>query len=437
MCSNLFQLNRSMQYLNTRDSSESVSFMEATINGLGRNGGLYVPDNIPTLRPDFFEKIENLSDVEIASTALLPFVEDSLTHNELLQILSQTLSFPIPVKHVDNDVYVLELFHGPTKAFKDVGARFMSRCLSKFVEYGTETIVLVATSGDTGSAVANGFSGVEGIRVKVLFPKGKVSPYQEYQMTSLGGNIQALEVNGTFDDCQSLVKQAFSDRKLNQQVQLSSANSINVARFLPQMVYYFFAYKQLKGILSGRSLVVSVPSGNFGNLTAGLIAKKMGLPIARFVAANNANRTFFNYLNTGEYTPQKSVSTISNAMDVGAPSNFERIAYLYNNELSSIQKDVSGFSFSDEATLEEIRRIHMSTDYILDPHGAVGHAGLMEHLGNNEVGVFLETAHPRKFESVMKKAIPTYPIKYVSFKDCSKRSMTNSYEELVELILGS
>lgn len=425
-----------MRYLNTRTKDEIVSFKTATLNGLGAKGGLYVPESIPSLPPSFFDEIESLSDVEIATAALFPFVENSLSEADLERIVSETLSFTTPVKHIKKDVHVLELFHGPTQAFKDVGARFMSRCLSQFVEPGAETTVLVATSGDTGSAVANGFANVEGIQVKILFPKGKVSPFQEYQMTSLGGNIQALEVDGTFDDCQALVKQAFNDESLNNQVQLSSANSINVARFLPQMIYYFLAYKQLKNQLKNKKWVVSVPSGNFGNLTAGLIAKKMGLPIQQFVAANNSNSTFFEYLETGNYTPRTSVSTYSNAMDVGAPSNFERIEFLYDKNLESIKSDILGFTISDEQTLDEMKLVHAETGYVLDPHGAVGHAGLMKYLKEVEIGMFLETAHPRKFESVVKKALPSYPIQDVDLSNCSKHSMANSYEELVKLILN-
>ena len=423
-----------MKYLNTR-AEEVVSFKEATLNGLGAKGGLYVPESIPQLPASFYYEIENLSDTEIATTALWPFVEGSLTREELQTIVSETLSFPTPVKHISENVHVLELFHGPTMAFKDVGARFMSRCLSRFVEKDSETTVLVATSGDTGSAVAHGFANVEGIKVKILFPKGKVSPFQEYQMTSLGGNIQALEVDGTFDDCQALVKQAFSDSNLNEQVQLSSANSINVARFLPQMMYYFLAFKQLKKTLSSKKLIVSVPSGNFGNLTAGLIAKRMGLPIHQFVAANNSNNTFYEYLATGNYTPKSSVATYSNAMDVGAPSNFERIEFLYDKNLGSIKSDILGFTFTDEQTLDEIQQVYNLHEYVLDPHGAVGHAGLKAHLQKNEVGLFLETAHPKKFESVVKQALPSYPIHDINLQGCEKISMKNSYAEFVNHIL--
>jgi len=423
-----------MNYLNTR-ANEVVSFKTATLNGLGAKGGLYVPESIPELPHSFFEQIEDLSDVEIATTVLWPFVEGSLTHNELSKIVGETLSFPTPVKHISKNIHVLELFHGPTMAFKDVGARFISRCLAQFVKEGSETTVLVATSGDTGSAVANGFANVDGIKVKILFPKGKVSPFQEHQMTSLGGNIQALEVDGTFDDCQALVKQAFNDDALKKKVQLSSANSINVARFLPQMTYYFLAYKQMKGLLKDRNWIVSVPSGNFGNLTAGLIAKKMGLPVHQFVASNNANSTFYEYLSSGKYEPKKSVITYSNAMDVGAPSNFERIEFLYDKNLASIKSDILGFTFTNEQTLDEIRQVYNLHEYVLDPHGAVGHAGLNAHLHENEVGLFLETAHPKKFESVVKQALPSYPIHDVNLQGCSKISMNNSYAEFVNHIL--
>ncbi len=424
-----------MYYLNTRNKEERVSFKDATLNGLAKNGGLYVPESIPSLPPSFFDQIEELGDTEIATQVMLPFVADSLTETELRSILKETLSFPTPVVPVQKNIYCLELFHGPTQAFKDVGARFMSRCLSHFVKQDSRTTVLVATSGDTGSAVANGFANVEGIQVKILFPKGKVSKFQEYQMTSLGGNIEALEVAGTFDDCQALVKQAFNDKELNSKLQLSSANSINVARFLPQMLYYFLAYKQLRAQLKNRKWVVSVPSGNFGNLTAGLIAKRMGLPVHQFIAANNANDTFFHYLQTGNYVPKPSVSTFSNAMDVGAPSNFERIVYLYDNDHSAIKHDILSMSISDEKTIEEIQNTHQGTDYTLDPHGAVGIKALRTFLKEEEVGLFLETAHPRKFEHVVAKALPSYPIQEVDLANCSKTSIDNSYQSLLKQLL--
>ena len=421
-----------MNFINTKDHNEKVSFKEATLTGLAANKGLYVPETIPLMLNSFFESIEQLENVELAFQVMFPYVKDSLAEEQLRQILKETLSFPIPVVEVSKHVYALELFHGPTQAFKDVGARFMSRCLSQFMSQQNGITVLVATSGDTGSAVAHGFYNVKGVTVKILFPKGKISLFQEYQMTSLGNNIHAIEVDGTFDDCQSLVKQAFSDRNLNRKLQLSSANSINVARVLPQMLYYFFAYKQLKSRINNKRWIVSVPSGNFGNLTAGLLARNMGLPIHKFVAANNANDTFYQYWQTGEYIPKPSVVTCSNAMDVGVPSNFERIMHLYESNYEAIKNDILASSFSDKATLKEIQETYQKTDYILDPHGAVGLLALKQYLDDNSLGVFLETAHPRKFEAVVKKAIPTYPIQEVSLNNCSKVTIDNSYDCLLQ-----
>jgi len=422
-----------IKYVSTRSGGESISFKEATTNGLALNGGLYVPNSIPSLPASFFETIEHKTQVEIAYEVLLPFVEDTLSKQRLKEIVSETLSFPIPLVELEDHTFVLELFHGPTQAFKDVGARFMSRCMSEFSDK-KELIVLVATSGDTGSAVANGFYDVPEISVKILFPKGKVSPYQEFQMTSLGKNIHAIEVDGTFDDCQALVKQAFQDDTLRNSVALSSANSINIARLLPQMLYYFFAYKQIKSKLGSKKLVVSVPSGNFGNITAGLMAKRMGLPIHRFIAANNSNDTFFKYLETGKYEPKPSVATFSNAMDVGAPSNFERIQYLFENKLEDVKSVISSCSFTNSQTLDEIKECYAKNRYTLDPHGAIGKLALSQSLGNDEIGVFLETAHPLKFAEVVQKAIPSFQSKDVDLSNCAKSAMSNSYAELLRHI---
>ncbi len=422
-----------MNYISTRKNNENVSFKEATLNGLAKDGGLYFPDHLPQLPTSFFHTITSQSNQEIAFSVLKEFVKESLSDKQLQDIITQTLTFKTPIVEVRDNIYTLELFHGPTKAFKDVGARFMSRCLSHFKK-DKEVVVLVATSGDTGSAVANGFFDVPGISVKILFPKGKVSPYQEYQMTSLGKNIQAIEVNGTFDDCQTLVKQAFNDTKLRKNIALSSANSINVARLLPQMLYYFFAYKQLKPTLTDKGLVISVPSGNFGNITAGLIAKKMGLPIKRFIAANNANDTFYNYLKTGNYLPKPSVQTFSNAMDVGTPSNFERILHLYNNQIEALKKDISSFTFNDPNTLNKIKSCFKETGYLPDPHGAVGLLALEKGLKPDEIGVFLETAHPQKFSSIIQKVILSYAEPQVDLNSCSKITIDNSYNDFVALL---
>lgn len=422
-----------MNFICTRNKDEKVSFKDAVINGLSKQGGLYIPDNIPALNDSFFDGIESLKDEDIALHVLSPFVSESLTEKQLKQIISETLNFPTPVVPVTDQIGSLELFHGPTQAFKDIGARFMSRCLAHFHE-GKEVVVLVATSGDTGSAVANGFFDVDGVTVKILFPKGKVSPYQEFQMTSLGKNIHAIEVNGTFDDCQALVKQAFNDTDLRNKVNISSANSINIARLLPQMLYYFFAYKQLKSKLKDKKLTVSVPCGNLGNLTAGIIAKRMGLPIHKFIAANNANDTFSNYLSSGIYQAKPSVSTHSNAMDVGAPSNFERLEHIYNHSVSDMQKDITSFTVNDEMTLKEISHCMAANNYLLDPHGAVGMLALKSALKEDEYGVFLETAHPQKFSEIIQKVLPNYKSETVDLKDCNKNSMDNNYAEFLEKI---
>lgn len=425
-----------MNYISTRKNNERVSFKQAVINGLSDNGGLYFPETIPELPASFFEGIESLSKQEIAFQALHPFVQGSLNDEQLKQIIEETLSFPMPVVPVEDKVFALELFHGPTQAFKDVGARFMSRCLSHFYANSNDDVtILVATSGDTGSAVANGFFDVSGVSVKILFPKGKVSPYQEYQMTSLGKNIEAIEVDGVFDDCQRLVKEAFNDEKLRSQITLSSANSINVARLLPQMLYYFFAYKQLRSELGNRKMVVSVPSGNLGNITAGLVAQQMGLPIEHFVAALNANDTFLEYLNTGEFRQKSSVVTYSNAMDVGNPSNFERIAHLFQNNVEVVKEHVSSFSFDDQLVLEEINSCFKKNKYLLDPHGAVGKLALLNCLDEQSLGVFLGTAHPQKFSEVIQKVIPKYASKQVDLSSCHKVEMKNSYSELKEMLL--
>ncbi|MDO5608468.1 MAG: threonine synthase [Capnocytophaga sp.] len=423
-----------MNFYNIKYPSEIRSFKEATLLGLGKDKGLFVPENIPQIPFDFFKNIEQKSDVEIAVTVLYPFVEGSLSKNELTGILTDVFSFGTPVVSLTENTSVLELFHGPTLAFKDVGARFMARCLGKFADKRKPLTVLVATSGDTGSAVAHGFYNVEGVQVVILFPKGKVSPFQEFQMSSLGNNIQAVAVGGTFDDCQALVKQALHDSELNKQLALSSANSINVARFLPQMLYYFFAYKQLKIRLKDKSWVVSVPSGNFGNLTAGLYAQAMGLPVRHFVAANNANDTFYRYLHSAKYESKTSVPTYSNAMDVGDPSNFVRIQELFGNDHTRISEAISGISISDEITLNEIKTHYEQTKYILDPHAAVGHYALRNFLTINDYGTVLGTAHPTKFDDVIRKVIPDFEAPKVDLSVCSTLEIPNSYEAYKSLL---
>ncbi len=423
-----------MKYYNIKHPQQQASFKEAVVLGLGKDKGLFFPEYIPSLSQDFIEQLPHLNNFQIAEKVLSTFVDDSLTSGELKGIIEETLNFPFPLIPVADNCFALELFHGPTLAFKDVGARFMSRCLKHFTER-KQVHVMVATSGDTGSAVANGFYNVEGVEVSILYPKGKVSPFQEFQMASLGGNVNAIEVNGSFDDCQALVKEAFDDQELNEQLQLSSANSINIARLLPQMLYYFFAYRDIRRSTDA-DVVFSVPSGNLGNLTAGVIASEMGLPVKKFIAANNANNTFYNYLNTGNYQPVASVQTLSNAMDVGAPSNFDRLYELFKGDLPSFQSRILGYECSDELTLTTILETYRKSNYLLDPHGAVAFSGLKEKLNKNEVGVFLGTAHPKKFEKVIRKAGIDYPSPDCDLNKIEKVTMSNSFSELKRYLLG-
>ncbi len=390
-----------MNYYSTNKQAPIATLEEAVVKGLAGDKGLYMPERIVRLDPQVIEQMKEQSFHEIACTVARAFFGEDVEPETLDQIVCDTLAFETPVVEVKDPIYSLELFHGPTLAFKDVGGRFMARLLGYFIrkEGLKEVNVLVATSGDTGSAVANGFLGVPGIHVYVLYPKGKVSPIQECQFTTLGQNITALEIDGTFDDCQALVKAAFMDEALNAHMKLTSANSINVARFLPQSFYYFNAWAQLARQGKADELVVCVPSGNFGNITAGLFAHRMGLPIKRFVAANNRNDVFLEYLQTGVYTPRPSVATLANAMDVGNPSNFARIIDLYSYE--QICALISGYRYTDEQIAEAIRRCHAETGYLLDPHGACGYQALKAALRPGETGVFLETAHPAKFKGTV------------------------------------
>ena len=396
-----------MKYYSTNHQAPDASLQEAVVKGLASDKGLYMPEVIKMLPQSFYYNIENLSFQEIAYQVADAFFGEDVPAETLKQIVYDTLSFDAPAVKVKENIYSLELFHGPTLAFKDVGGRFMARLLGYFIqkEGQKQVNVLVATSGDTGSAVANGFLGVEGIHVYVLYPKGKVSEIQEKQFTTLGQNITALEVDGTFDDCQALVKNAFMDAELNAHMKLTSANSINVARFLPQAFYYFYAYAQLKKAGKADNLVVCVPSGNFGNITAGLFGKRMGLPISRFIAANNRNDVFLEYLNTAKYNPRPSVATIANAMDVGDPSNFARILALYENSHSAISSEISGVSYNDDEIRETVKEAYTRTGYLLDPHGACGYRALREMLAGDEVGFFLETAHPAKFLNTVEEVI--------------------------------
>ncbi len=396
-----------MKYYSTNHEAPISSLHKAVVKGLAEDKGLYMPERIKKLPQEFFDRIERLSAQEIACQVADAFFGEDVEAEALRQIVRDTLSFDLPVVPVDERIYALELFHGPTLAFKDVGARFMARLLRYFLrQEGSQPVnVLVATSGDTGSAVANGFLGVEGIHVYVLYPKGKVSQIQECQFTTLGQNITALEVDGVFDDCQALVKSAFMDEELNQHMKLTSANSINVTRFLPQAFYYFNAYARLKERGEADNLVVCVPSGNFGNITAGLFARRMGLPIKRFIAANNVNDVFLKYLNTGKYEPRPSIQTIANAMDVGDPSNFARILELYGHDHAAIKAVISGATYSDDSIRETMKACHDSFGYVLDPHGACAFRALSEGLADDENGVFLETAHPAKFKETVENAI--------------------------------
>lgn len=395
-----------MKYYSTNQKADKATLQEAVVKGLASDKGLFMPEVIKSLPASFFDKMKDLSFQEIAYTVADAFFGEDVDADSLKKIVYNTLSFDVPLVHVNDNIYSLELFHGPTLAFKDVGARFMSRLLGYFIkkEGQKEVNVLVATSGDTGSAVANGFLGVKGIHVYVLYPKGKVSPIQECQFTTLGENITALEIDGVFDDCQALVKSAFMDKELNAHMKLTSANSINVARFLPQAFYYFYAVAQLHKLGIKKDIVICVPSGNFGNITAGLFGKRMGMPVSRFIAANNRNDIFYQYLQTGEYKPKASVQTIANAMDVGDPSNFARVLALYGSH-KAICEDISGCTYTDDQIRETLKKCYKEHKYLLDPHGAVGYRALSEMLKPNETGVFLETAHPAKFKDTVEGII--------------------------------
>ncbi len=417
-----------MKYYSTNHKASDATLEEAVVKGLASDKGLFMPYTIKPLPKEFFDKIEKLSFQEIAYHVADAFFGEDVPADVLKNIVYDALNFDVPLVAVSENIYSLELFHGPTLAFKDVGARFMARLLGYFIrKQGDQQVnVLVATSGDTGSAVANGFLGVDGIHVYVLYPKGKVSEIQEKQFTTLGKNITALEIDGTFDDCQALVKQAFLDEELKAHMKLTSANSINVARFLPQAFYYFYAYAQLKKLGKADNVVVCVPSGNFGNITSGLFGKKMGLPISRFIAANNRNDIFYKYLQTGEYNPRPSISTIANAMDVGDPSNFARVLALYNNSHDAIASEISGATYSDEQIRETVNRVYNETGYLLDPHGACGYRALSEQLQTGEVGVFLETAHPAKFRDTVQNIIGAtvqIPAKLQEFMNGTKETV--------------
>lgn len=419
-----------MKYYSTNKNAPLATLHEAVVKGLAEDRGLYMPEQIEKLPKEFFENIEKLSFQEIAYKVAEAFFGKDIEAEALKEIVYDTLAFDCPVEHVCDNIWSLELFHGPTLAFKDVGARFMARILRYFIKREDKLVnVLVATSGDTGSAVANGFLGVDGIHVYVLYPKGKVSKIQESQFTTLGQNITAIEIDGVFDDCQALVKSAFMDKELNEYMKLTSANSINVARFLPQTFYYFNAYALMKAQNKADNLVICVPSGNFGNITAALFACEMGLPIKRFIAANNANDIFYEYLKTGIYSPKPSKQTIANAMDVGDPSNFARIYDLYKGSYEKIAEHISGATFTDEAIRGAMAQCYKENGYILDPHGACGYQALKEGLKENETGVFCETAHPAKFKETVENAIGTeitIPERLANFMKGEKQTVSMS-----------
>ena len=435
-----------MQYYSLNKQSPVVGFKEATIRGQAPDKGLYFPERIPAVERDLIDHIEKYSNEEIAFRVIQPYVGDAIPANELLRIVAETINFDIPLVPVTDDIYSLELFHGPTLAFKDVGARFMSRCLGHFVKEGParagdgKVIVLVATSGDTGGAVANGFYNVDGVEVVILYPSGKVSSVQEKQLTTLGNNIHALEIDGSFDDCQDMVKKAFADNDLQQRLFLTSANSINVARWLPQQFYYFLAWKQWKE--KQQPPVICVPSGNFGNICAGMLAHLSGLPVQHFIAACNANNTVPEFLSTGHYQPKKAVATLSNAMDVGHPSNFVRILELFHQQLGDLKNVLGSYSVTDEQTKDTLREVYTNYKYLTDPHGAVGYYALQQWLSAHpgQKGIFLETAHPVKFydvvEPVIHEKVPV-PAAVEQIMDLPKQStrMNAEYEQLKQYLL--
>jgi threonine synthase len=433
-----------MQYYSLNKLSPNVDFKAATINGQAPDKGLYFPENIPQLSKEWFDDIANKTNEQIAFDVIQPYVGDAISAADLREIVNETINFEMPLVKINDNIFSLEMYHGPTLAFKDIGARFMSRCLKHFVKDSKKKVtVLVATSGDTGGAVANGFYNVAGVEVVILYPSGKVSSVQEKQLTTLGNNIKALEVNGSFDDCQAIVKQAFLDTEINEHLFLTSANSINVARWLPQQFYYFFAYKQWK-IVYNTEPVVSVPSGNFGNICAGLLAKVSGLPIKHFIAACNANAVVPHYLLTEKYEPQMAIPTISNAMDVGNPSNFVRIMQLFQQQFSVLKNNITGYEISDDATKETLLQVYKNEKYLLDPHGAVAYNALENYLqkNNSEKGFIIETAHPVKFfdvvEPIINEKIPL-PKAIEAIIDLDKKSILvdANFEAVKEILLSS
>lgn len=431
-----------MKYYNLKDSQEHVNFKTATIKGQGKDKGLFFPENIPQFDEKFIQNLSQYSDEEIAYQCMKSFIADEIPSEVLKNIIAETISFDIPLKKINDNISILELFHGPTLAFKDIGARFMSRCLSYFLkDQDKKVTVLVATSGDTGGAVADGFYNLPGIEVVILYPKNRVSPVQEKQLTALGKNIYALEVNGSFDDCQSLVKQAFSNKEINDLLFLTSANSINIARWLPQQIYYLLALKQWQQTEKQRP-VICVPSGNFGNICAGLLAHFRGIPAEHFIAACNANDTIPQYFETGNFNPKKAIATLSNAMDVGNPSNFVRILELFNNESDTLQHTISAYTIDDQKTIQTITDVYEKYQYTLEPHSAVAFASLDQYLTENtgKKGFILGTAHPVKFPDAVEKAIKTKTEVPESLNDLMKKKkktieINSDFEELRRFLL--
>lgn len=433
-----------MLYKSLKNYEHIVMFDKAVINGLAPNKGLYYPVKIPILSNNFIENIQNYNIFDICLKVIKYYIGESLSEKDLLDIIQNTLTFQFPLHKIDDNIYSLELFHGPTLAFKDVGAKFMACCLEK-IQYNNKITVIVATSGDTGGAVANGFYKISNVEVVVLYPSGGISNIQEKQISTLGDNIKALEIEGTFDDCQKLVKNVFLDQELQKKLKITSANSINVARLLPQMFYYFDAIKKIQN--KGYEIIFSIPSGNFGNIFAGMLCKAMGLPINHFIASTNINDTIPRYMKYGKYEPKKTYSTISNAMDISDPSNFVRIQELYNNDIFSLKKDLSAYSFSDQETLDIIIKVQKKYNYILDPHGAIGYLGLLKYLyksnyKNNVIGIFLETAHPIKFIDKMpnffrKKINMPISIEKLLLKNKKTIKLSNNFKELKSWLLNN
>ena len=431
-----------MKYISLNHNSAPTSFRDAVINGLAPDKGLYFPEEEICLSSKLLKSLNNIDDVELCYEVIKEYIGNEIPKNRLIDIISNTISFEIPVKEIENSIYSLELFHGPTLAFKDVGAKFMALCLDYFKENNSskKMTVLVATSGDTGGAVANGFSGTKDIDVCILYPKGKISEVQEKQITTNSSFVQAIEVEGDFDLCQSMVKNAFNDNDINQKISLTSANSINVARWLPQMFYYFLASKKIE---NKNPNIYSVPSGNFGNICAGILAQSMGLPIEHFVASTNVNDTIPRYIKEGIYEPLKTKNTISNAMDVSEPSNFIRIQKIFNNDLQKIRENISGYSFDDKSTVDCIEKLNQQNKYITDPHSAIGYLGLKKYIQENNLnncnGLFVSTAHPIKFKDTVENSIKSqleYPDSIKSIMDREKSAKTmKSYSELKEYLM--